>query len=762
MLGVLVSAGLTCLSAVAVGQLTLRICGFRSWSWLAPAVGLAVAILICVPALHLPGRTVTTFALLMLATLAGLALMVREPSLRPPLPGLLAAVPTALLALTPFATSGRGGTLGMSFNNDMASHLSWAEGYRSAALQSTSGIDGGYPIGPHAIVGAYAEVLHMGTEDAFAGVTLAVPILLAWTALAALRRGGFLGQVLTATLVGMPFLVAGYYGQGSFKELMEALFFLAIALMLMRRSELAGPLRWVPLGFLLAGALSVYSYAGLVWPVALIAIWLGVEAARALVRYRSPRPLVERIRPEVVPLAVAGVLTLVALVPQLSRIKAFWDAASGTNGTGIESNSLGNLAGPLPLWEAFGMWNNPDYRLPATDAVVAGMWTSFVLAVVVWGVVRYVRQRDWIVPAAAGVALLIWWWSDRTQSPYVAGKALLILTPLLFVVAARPLAERDAWPVLRYSWAVPVAAVVLLFNVSGASWDATRASKVGPNEQLEEIRSIKPMLGHSATLYLGNSDFTRWEFAGVPVRSPVISYLQMPIRPEKPWVYGQTFDFDSLDAGTLNQFDFVVAPRDASGSAPPPQMKRVRQTRLFDVYKRTGQVQPRTLLKEGGDPGVVLDCRSPEGRRLVADGGTAAIRPTSIGVEVKPFAHGSSSTATLDLPAAGEWNLVTPYSSELPVRVTAPGMKPVELPPNLDRPGPRWPIGPLTVAGPIKVQIRFAADDHWPSSPVALVYPGAVIATQSGGDREVPVRQACGKVVDYLLPNAGNRAVADR
>jgi hypothetical protein len=157
----------------------------------------------------------------------------------------------------------------------------------------------------------------------------------------------------------------------------------------------------------------------------------------------------------------------------------------------------------------------------------------------------------------------------------------------------------------------------------------------------------------------------------------------------------------------------------------------------------------------------VLDCKSPEGRALLRGGGTAAIRPDATGVEVKPFALGSSSVGELEL-TPGTWELVAPYFSEQPVDVTAPGMRAVELPPNLDRPGPRWPIGRLTVTKPGKVPIRFAAGDHWPSSPVALVYPGAVYAVRTGGDREVPVKQACGKIVDYLLPRAASGAAASR
>src|SRR5258708_4520311 len=120
MLSIVTSAALICLGSLAVGQGLLALCGARRWSWLAPPVGVAALILLAVPALHVPGRAATAAVAMLLATLCGIVLWARRPEHRPPLDGVVAAIPVALLVLVPFIASGRAGTLGVSFANDMA------------------------------------------------------------------------------------------------------------------------------------------------------------------------------------------------------------------------------------------------------------------------------------------------------------------------------------------------------------------------------------------------------------------------------------------------------------------------------------------------------------------------------------------------------------------------------------------------------------------------------------------------------------------
>ena len=66
---------------------------------------------------------------------------------------------------------------------------------------------------------------------------------------------------------------------------------------------------------------------------------------------------------------------------------------------------------------------------------------ALVLALVVVGAPWCIRRGEWAAPIAALVAFAIWVASDRTQSPYVAAKALVILTRA--AAAGRSSARRE-------------------------------------------------------------------------------------------------------------------------------------------------------------------------------------------------------------------------------------------------------------------------------------------------------------------------------
>ncbi len=751
------SAVLVCAGALVVGQGALRLCGVRAWSWLAPAVGVSLLMLLAIPAAHLPGRSVTTTVLIVLAVVAGCVALVREPALRPPLGGVLAGLPTGALALVPFLANGYSGTLGVSFNNDMASHLVWAEAYGSAAIERVNGIAAGYPMGPHALVAALDRGLGTSPDAAFAGLTVAAPVLLGWTALAALRDARWPAQTLVATVVGMPFLVAGYYSQGSFKELLQALFVLAFAISLQRRADVPGRLRWAPPALLVAGILSVYSTPGLAWPVAILGLWAVGTAAERLCRGDSLRSLAASLRTAAVPIALGLLVLVVVLLPQIVWIGRFVSATVSTNGTGIESSSLGNLAGPLPFWEAFGTWDNPDYRLPPLDPLVGGVWVGLVLALVIAGAVWWVRRGEWVIVAAAVAGAIVWWFSDRTQAPYVAAKALVILTPLLMLIAVRPLVEPMAGFVLRrpsWRWVAPAAAAVALAGaVVSSSWGALRTAKVGPRDHMEELRELRPLLDDEPTFFLGNDDFIRWELAGVPVNGAVIGFQTVDVRPEKPWVYGEPVDFDSVPAATLDDYEWIITPRDAAGSSPPKGVRLVRVTPSFQLWKRVAPIGRRTILREGADPAAKLDCASAKGRRLLSRGGWAAVRRPTVVTEVGPVPAGTVRDVVLPL-ADGSWTLQTQYDSQHPIVVTA-GRRRTTMPANLDRPGTRWHVGKVGVTGNDGIVVRLRVEDALLTPPGRIAYVSTILATPTVHSEVVPVRQACGKLVDWIEPRRG-------
>jgi hypothetical protein len=744
MLALLLAAAVTCLGSLILGQGVLALCGARVWSWLAPPVGVAAMILLAVPAIHLPGRSVTVSVVTGVLILAGLVLLIRRPEHRPPLGGLLAGLPVALLVLVPFAASGRAGSLGVSFDNDMAGHLLLAEAYRSGAVALVSPLLPEYPLGPHALAASLSAGLGVRIDLAFAGLTAATPVLLAWTALASVPRARWLGRMFVATVVGIPFLIAAYYGQGSFKEILEALFTLTAALVLSGFQPELGWRRWIPLALVLAGAVSVYSLQGLVWPALLLGVWvLGRAAARAW--QSSLREAWTQFRGELLPGALGAGLLVFVLIPQIPRIEKFV-----SNGAGyvIAKTNLGNLVGPLSGWEAFGMWNSSNYEVAPRSAFGAGMWTAFVLALAVVGAFAALRRGRWMLVVAAAVGMLVWAYAAHTQSPYVAAKALVIASPLLLLLAALALVERPPtrsfwWPILA-----PLLAVVLLVRVVDSSWEALRFSKVGPTNHLAELRSLQPLLAKQPVLYLGDDDFIVWELAGSHVTSAYLAGTPgVPLRPEKEFAYGQPLDFDSVAASTLNEFSWVITTRDAAGSEAPAGMRLARVTHNYELWQRVGTVAPRSILKEGPNAAAPLDCATPAGRAIVRRGGIAAIRPYSIGVAVPPLGPGASATVRLRLPK-GSWELETPYLSPLPLLVTTFGLR-TTLPANLERPGPRWPIGRITLSAAARVPVDFHVQKHWLSPTSDIASPGLLIATKAGAERTVPIAEACGKLVDW-------------
>ncbi len=145
----------------------------------------------------------------------------------------------ALLALAaaslPFIAEGHFGILGTSFNPDMSQHLLAAD--RLAHGQGSQLLHQGYPLGPHAIVVALNKGLGIGLVQGFTGLTVAVAVLASLTALTAFRDQPWLLRIPAALVVGLTYMVASYFAQGSFKETMQALFFLAFVLALRESSR---------------------------------------------------------------------------------------------------------------------------------------------------------------------------------------------------------------------------------------------------------------------------------------------------------------------------------------------------------------------------------------------------------------------------------------------------------------------------------------------------------------------------------------------
>jgi hypothetical protein len=111
---------------------------------------------------------------------------------------------------------------------------------------------------------------------------------------------------------------------------------------------------------------------------------------------------------------------------------------------------------------------------------------------------------------------------------------------------------------------------------------------------------------------------------------------------------------------------------------------------------------------------------------------------------------GGSESVTLTLPP-GDWELSLPFTSHQAVTVWGGGLD-VQLPPNLDRPGEIWPIGDVHSTGaPITLTFR-VANPGLIASGSHYFAPQPLIAVPPVPDVRVPLRQACGRYVDWYVP----------
>jgi hypothetical protein len=498
-------------ASLAVGQAAIALCGVRRWSWLSPAVGLALLCAVCWATARLPGEgTVSTLAVLGLSAGAVAFLWRRVEGGGEALGAALPVAGSALFAASlPFLVEGHFGILGTGFNPDMSQHLlatdRLAEGVDSQLLNQ------GYPLGPHAIVVALNKGLGVGLVQGFSGLTIAVAVLASLTALTAFAEQPPLRRTAAALLVGLPYLVASYFAQGAFKETIQALLVLAFVLALREASRNATwrglPLRFVPAALIAVGSVYVYSFPGLIWLAGTAALWLALESIWA--KHATPAGPAGRRA-----LGLALIVFGIGALPELGRMIDFHQFETfDPNGPG-----LGNLFGQLSPFEALGIWPSGDFRVAPGDGAVPAfayyLGAAFATALLLYGLVVCWRRRESAilggVLAAAGVYVA----ARVGGTPYTAAKALEVAAPLVPLAILRAaLGPRDGVRRLsddmdrkvaspRRRRAVAWAAAAYLATAGACSLLAFANAPVGPTSYSPALTGLRPLIGSDSTLVL--------------------------------------------------------------------------------------------------------------------------------------------------------------------------------------------------------------------------------------------------------------------
>ncbi len=544
-----------CGASLAIGQAAIALCGMRQWSWFSPAVGLALLCTVCWGTVRLPGDGASSAIVVLALTVASVVYLRRrlERGREAARAGLPVALAALLATALPFIAEGHFGILGTSFNPDMSQHL-------LAADRLSHGIDSqllnqGYPLGPHAIAVALTKGLGVGLVPAFSGLTVAVAVLASLTALAAFRDESPFLRTVAALVVGLAYLVAAYFAQGSFKETMQALFFLAFVLALREASQNPSwrelPLRFVPAALLAAGSVYVYSFPGLIWLGGALVIWLLLERAFVM-------------RPMLLALGVFAVL----VAPEVGRMVDFQQFETfDPNGPG-----LGNLFGQISPFEALGIWPSGDFRLAPGDGAVPALGyylgAAFASILLVYGLVLCWLGREKVIVAGLLAAALAYAAARLGGTPYTAAKALEVGAAVAALVIVLPLLRRPvAW--------------LYLAAAGGCSLLALANAPVGPSAYTSALTGLRPAIASGSTVVLASEEFLT-ERHGVP-------YLAWELRGGRVCIETPPEAYGEPPPGVR----FVIA--DGDPSQPPfPDLRVRRLAGPYVLWERTGRLQGRS------------------------------------------------------------------------------------------------------------------------------------------------------------------------
>jgi hypothetical protein len=562
-----------CAASLLIGQAVMALCGARRWSWLSPAVGLALVCAPCWGTVRLPGDgavSAIAMAALALGSVAFLWGRVEGGG-----EALRVGGPVALVALAaaslPFLAEGHFGILGTGFNPDMSQHLlataRLADGEGSQLLHQ------GYPLGPHSVVAALNKGLGIGIVQGFSGLAVAVAVLAPLTALAAFAPGRHaLMRAGAALVVGLAYVVASYFAQGAFKETMQALFLLAFVLAL---RESGGPewrersLRFLPAALIAAGSVYAYSFPGLIWLVPTLVLWLALERGAPL---RSPRPL------------LLGLFAFAVLVaPEIGRMLDFQRFETfDPNGPG-----LGNLFGQVSPFEMLGIWPSGDFRLAPGDGAVpaAGYYLgiAFASALLIWGAIECWRRRERAILAGLGAVALTYLAARLGGTPYTAAKAIEIGAPIVALTILLPLLGVGG----RFR---TVVATLFILATGACSLLALANAPVGPTSYSPALTGLRPLLAADSTLVLASPEllseqhgtpYISWELRGGRVCIKSSAEAGGKITPGVRFVVsgGDVPPYSGLRlrraAGSYRLWETIRAP---SGNSPCPLIA-VRQAR---------------------------------------------------------------------------------------------------------------------------------------------------------------------------------------
>ncbi|HEY8769936.1 MAG TPA: hypothetical protein VIM03_05295, partial [Thermoleophilaceae bacterium] len=449
----------------------------------------------------------------------------------------------------------------------------------------------GYPGGWQATLGGFARLT--GTDL----VWIYQPLLSMTAAMLSLSVYGLLERMIAsrplrgvaAGAAAQPNILYAYGTVGGFKELAAASCLVLTMGVLGHTASERGWRSAVPAAVGISASLASLNLT--------IVPWLGIFVAGTVLVmvWRAPRRILTVPR-----IAALGLMVVLLSLPTLIEAAKLAPVAAQAEGSGrTVLVDLGNLAEPMPVLAAAGVWLTRDYRFTSTGkGPVTYALITLVLALALLGVVAALRRGEWpiaLLGAAAGISLT--YFALRT-GPWIQLKAIAVSGPMVLTCAfAGAGALRDGLagrrPRLGTAAGWLVASVVALGVVAGNAL-AYHDTTLAPTKRLRDLEHVGDRLaGEGPTLYPAHEEYAEYflrDAKGVSLVNPPRGGPGFPqIRTDAIRRQGNrpnyAWDLDELKSSWVEKFPYIVLRRAPSSSRPPGNFELAFSTPYHDVWR---------------------------------------------------------------------------------------------------------------------------------------------------------------------------------
>ena len=484
----------------------------------------------------------------------------------------------------------------------------------------------GYPLGALSPLGVGSQLV--GRE----ALWLWQPYLTFLAVLIALTLYGLASRVIASRPLRAIVVVAGtqaalIYGYalwGGIKELSTALLVVLIALLVpatVSQDRVRGVL---PLAVASSALLDVLTLGG--------AVWLAPALIGALVLVFRAGGIRRTVRMSVAFVLMASVLLIPAVNATILLLRQKF--------VYTESDRLAALYQPLSWLQAFGIWLSGDFKIPPANLDETYVLIAVVAVSAAAALVLAWRRGAWELLLAGGTAAFGCAVYVGEGSPWIAGKALAVSSPIVLTVALTGAAM--VFELGRRVEGGVLASVV----IAGVLWsNALQYHQVwlAPNARLSELESIgKRYAGQGPALMtenepIGDEYFLRTMDAEAPslLRSHYID-----LRAGGAADRGVSPDIDEIQLDDILFYRTLVVRRSGLASRPPSVYSLVSSGRYYQVWQRPTGASPileHLSLGRRAQPAAVPQCGEilRLGRLAAAHSGRLAAveRPRAIVIE---------------------------------------------------------------------------------------------------------------------------------